>query len=83
MHGLIAVHIDGRWARLDPRGNKPGVDARYDLVEERLAFPTDPAQGEIDYPTVYPASPPSVLAALAAGKPTVAGYAYLPAELPT
>lgn len=43
----------GRWVRLDARGNKPGVDARFSLDEERLAFPIREQYGEIDHPTIY------------------------------
>ncbi|MBT2393298.1 hypothetical protein J7E87_28690 [Streptomyces sp. ISL-1] len=39
-----------RWIRLDARGNKEGVDARFSLDGEHLAWPVDPSQGEIDYP---------------------------------
>jgi transglutaminase-like putative cysteine protease len=36
VHGLNAVHLDGRWSRLDPRGNKTGADGQFSLGEERL-----------------------------------------------
>ena len=66
VHGLVAVRVDGasRWSRLDPRGNKPGVDAQFSLDEERLAFEVRPELGERDDPTVYAAPHPAVLAAL-------------------
>ncbi|MFE5805226.1 transglutaminase family protein [Streptomyces sp. NPDC056491] len=66
VHGLVAVRLPGsaRWSRLDPRGNKPGVDARFDLDHERLAFPVRPGLGEIDYPELYAAPHPAVLTAL-------------------
>lgn len=66
VHGLIALRLPGstRWSRLDPRGNKPGVDARFDLDRERLAFPVRPALGEIDYPELYAAPHPAVLKVL-------------------
>ncbi|MFJ3515920.1 MULTISPECIES: transglutaminase family protein [unclassified Streptomyces] len=66
VHGLVAVRLPGsaRWSRLDPRGNKPGVDARFDLDHERLAFPVRPGLGEIDYPELYAAPHPAVLKAL-------------------
>ncbi|MCB0913775.1 MAG: transglutaminase family protein [Propionibacteriaceae bacterium] len=53
LHGLVAVHLDGGWHRLDARGNNPAVDAQFSLGEERLAWPVDPAAGEVDYPTVF------------------------------
>lgn len=41
LHGLNAVYLkDAGWYRLDARGNKPGVDARFDPPVERLAFAT-------------------------------------------
>lgn len=66
VHGLIALRLPGsdQWARLDPRGNKPGVDARFDLDHEQLAFPVRPELGEINYPELYAAPHPAVLSAL-------------------
>ncbi len=57
LHGLSAVWIDDheRWVRLDPRGNKPGVDAQFNPDgDERIAFPNmeDPAEW-LD-PHIYP-----------------------------
>lgn len=62
----MAVRLPGRsaWARLDPRGNKEGVDARFSLEEERLAWPVRPEFGEIDYPELRAAPHPVVLEAL-------------------
>jgi hypothetical protein len=31
LHGLVAVHLDGRWHRIDARGNNAHVDARFTL----------------------------------------------------
>jgi transglutaminase-like putative cysteine protease len=66
VHGLIAVRLPGRgrWDRQDPRGNKPGVDARFSLDEERLAWPVRPEAGGMDYPLLYAAPHPAVLRAL-------------------
>ncbi|MEY2225682.1 transglutaminase family protein [Streptomyces sp. BF23-19] len=66
VHGLVALRLPGstRWSRLDPRGNKPGVDARFDLDQERLAFPVRPELGEIDHPELHAAPHPTVLKAL-------------------
>ncbi|MEU9037657.1 transglutaminase family protein [Streptomyces sp. NPDC048352] len=66
VHGLVAVRLPGSetWARIDPRGNKPGVDAQFSLDRERLAFPVRPELGEIDYPELYAAPHPAVLKAL-------------------
>ncbi|GGZ90598.1 transglutaminase-like domain-containing protein [Streptomyces subrutilus] len=66
VHGLIALRLPGadRWYRQDPRGNKPGVDARFSTGEERLAFPVRPELGECDYPVLYAAPHPAPLRAL-------------------
>ncbi|MGF1426640.1 transglutaminase-like domain-containing protein [Kitasatospora sp. LaBMicrA B282] len=82
LHGLNAVHLDGRWARLDARGNCEGVDAQYDLERERLAWPVRPELGERDYPGVFAVPPAPLLQALARAVPGRAGYGHLPSELP-
>lgn len=66
IHGLIALRLPGgeNWARVDPRGNKPGVDARFSLEVERLAFPVRPELGEVDHPELYAAPHPAALKAL-------------------
>lgn len=61
LHGLVAVRLDGGWHRQDCRGNKPGVDARFSLAGERLAFPVDTAAGEVDYPPLFAAPHPVML----------------------
>jgi transglutaminase-like putative cysteine protease len=39
LHGLNAVHLpEFGWYRIDPRGNKEGVDAQFSPPAERLAF---------------------------------------------
>ncbi|MFE7173714.1 transglutaminase domain-containing protein [Streptomyces sp. NPDC057616] len=66
LHGLVAVRFNGAWHRQDPRGNKPGVDARFSLDGERLAFTPDADSGELDHPLLYAAPHPAVLNALRA-----------------
>lgn len=53
LHGLNAVLLPTHgWYRLDPRGNRPGVDAQFSPPRERLAFPiTRP--GEATLPSIY------------------------------
>lgn len=64
LHGLVALHLAGRWSRLDPRGNKPGVDAQFSLDVERLAWVVRPELGEVDHPSVLTTADPAVVAAL-------------------
>ncbi len=53
LHGLNAVWLeDHGWYRIDARGNKPGVHARFSPPIERLAFPVI-TDGEMDLPEVY------------------------------
>ncbi len=53
LHGLNAVHLPGHgWYRIDARGNKPGVDARFTPPLERLAFALD-YPGEVDFPGLW------------------------------
>ncbi|MDX2848136.1 transglutaminase-like domain-containing protein [Streptomyces sp. PA03-3a] len=84
LHGLVAVKPPGhdRWARQDPRGNKPGVDARFSLREERLAWVPRPALGERDYPGLYAAPPAVVLTALRQAADRAHLWRLLPADLP-
>ncbi|KMK75571.1 transglutaminase-like domain-containing protein [Alkalihalobacillus pseudalcaliphilus] len=55
IHALNAVYLGSlkRWIRLDARGNKPGVNARFSVDFEQLAFQVRPSLGEIDYPIIY------------------------------
>ncbi|MYR46371.1 transglutaminase [Streptomyces sp. SID5910] len=81
VHGLVAVRFNGAWHRQDPRGNKPGVDARFSLGRERLAFVPDREAGEEDCPELYAAPHPAVLAALRAAGDRAQLWASLPASL--
>ncbi|MEU0087411.1 transglutaminase family protein [Streptomyces sp. NPDC006274] len=64
VHGLVAVRLRGAWHRQDPRGGGPGVDARFSLDGERLAWVPDPESNEVDYPVLYDAPHPVVLRTL-------------------
>ncbi|GAB7102307.1 transglutaminase domain-containing protein [Streptomyces phaeofaciens JCM 4814] len=81
VHGLVAVRFNGAWHRQDPRGNKPGVDARFSLDGERLAFLPDPEAGELDYPGLYATAHPAVLDALKAARDRPHLWETLPATL--
>jgi hypothetical protein len=66
LHGLNGVYLPsiGQWFRVDPRGNKQGVDAQFRLDCEQLAFPTNTAAGEALDPTVFVEPLPSVVSCL-------------------
>lgn len=54
LHGLNAVHLDHLgWYRIDPRGNKPGIDAQFTPPQERLAFQPHLPQ-ELDMTEILP-----------------------------
>jgi transglutaminase-like putative cysteine protease len=64
VHGLAAVDLgNGEWYRIDPRGNKPGVDAQFVPPIEQLAFPIS-VPGEILFPKVYADPVPLVVETL-------------------
>ena len=65
LHGLNAVYLDDvGWFRVDPRGNKPGVDSQFSTDEEKLAYPIREEPGEFDYPNVLTSPLPSVISAM-------------------
>ncbi|GHE74182.1 transglutaminase [Streptomyces longispororuber] len=82
LHGLVAVRFHGAWHRQDPRGNKPGVDARFSLDGERLAFPVDTGAGETDYPELFAAPHPAVLRVLKESRDRPELWKALPEGLP-
>lgn len=62
LHGLNAIYLDEYgWFRLDPRGNKPGIDAQFSTDSEKLAYNLRTDLGEVDYPNVYTAPLDSVI----------------------
>ncbi|MET8950164.1 transglutaminase family protein [Streptomyces sp. NPDC004393] len=81
VHGLVAVRFHGAWHRQDPRGSEPGVDARFSLDGERLAWVPDEKSGEVDYPDLYAEPHPAVLDALRAAPDRPALWKGLPAAL--
>lgn len=68
LHGLCAVHLPDLvpqtgWYRIDPRGNRKGIDAGFDPPDEHLAF-TPKLPGEYDIPGYFAEPLPSVVRAL-------------------
>jgi transglutaminase-like putative cysteine protease len=64
VHGLNTAFLQGRWIRLDARGNKPGVDAQFSMEAERLAFPVRPEMDERDYDDNFCDVHPTIAGAL-------------------
>jgi transglutaminase-like putative cysteine protease len=64
LHGLNAVFLpEIGWYRIDPRGNRAGVDAQFTPPVERLAFAIAD-DGESDLPEIRPDPLPCVARAL-------------------
>lgn len=64
LHGLNVVYLrDHGWYRLDPRGNKPGVTARFCPPVEVLAFPIREPE-ECALPGIFAEPLPVVVAVL-------------------
>lgn len=64
LHGLNAVHLNNfGWYRIDPRGNKMGVDAKFTPPVEQLAFSTL-GRLETDIQGVWPKPLPIIVETL-------------------
>jgi len=85
LHGLNAVYLENekKWIRLDARGNKPGVDARFSVEEERLAYSVRTAHGEKDIPLILPDPDADVIHALTCSQTVEALWSNLPRRLST
>lgn len=83
LHALNVVWLrnQGRWIRLDARGNKPGIDARFSVEIEYLAFPVRFDRGEHDFEEIHPRPLPSTLAALRSSRTTVELAQRLPGDM--
>ncbi len=78
LHGLNAVYLAGLgWYRVDARGNRPGIEARFCPPVERLAYRAD-GPGEANLPEVWP-EPLSIVVAALCAYPT---YETLAENLP-
>jgi transglutaminase-like putative cysteine protease len=52
LHGLNAIYLkDYGWYRVDPRGNKDGIEAKFSPPIEKLAF--NLKDGEFDLPKIH------------------------------
>lgn len=64
LHGFNAIYLpDVGWYRVDPRGNKPGINAQFSPPHEQLAFQPRLSE-EADFLTVLPEPLPIVVEAL-------------------
>ncbi|MDY7013859.1 MAG: transglutaminase family protein [Cyanobacteriota bacterium] len=64
LHGFNAIYLpEFGWYRVDPRGNKPGVNAQITPPVEQLAYQPR-LSGEMDYKSIFPEPLPVVIEAL-------------------
>ena len=64
LHGLNAIYLkEHGWYRVDPRGNKEGVNAQFIPPTQKLAFAFQD-ENEGDFETIYVAPLPEVVEAL-------------------
>ncbi|MDO9309517.1 MAG: transglutaminase-like domain-containing protein [Deltaproteobacteria bacterium] len=63
LHGFNAIYLAtlGKWIRVDARGNTNGINARFNLKKEQLAFAMDPAADEFIYEAIFAAPVESVV----------------------
>lgn len=83
LHALNVVWLadHGRWIRLDARGNKPGVEARFSVDVEYLAYPVQVDLGERDFAEIHSQPLPSGLAALRSSRTLEELTLCLPADM--
>ena len=66
LHGFNSIFLENYgWYRVDPRGNKKGVDAQFSPPKEKLAFSVD-SDGEVDFPNCMAKPLPLVISTLKA-----------------
>jgi transglutaminase-like putative cysteine protease len=55
IHGLNAIYFEetDKWFRVDPRGNKAGVNSEFSIAPEKLAYEIHSELDEVDYSYVY------------------------------
>lgn len=81
LHGLNAILLPtAGWYRVDPRGNRPGINAQFTPPTEQLAFPIR-LPGEADLPEIWPDPLPIVVEALRAHRTSDVLWEHLP-DLP-
>ena len=83
MHGLNGVYLKEykKWIRIDPRGNKNGVNAQFSVDREQLAFPVRSEKGEEDCFIVFPETDRRIREKLRNNKTRTELWEDLPTEL--
>lgn len=53
LHGFNAVYLNGKWIKLDPRGNKSGINAKFSIETPILAYKNRPEYDEYFFDGIY------------------------------
>ena len=80
LNGLYLESVD-KWIRVDARGNKPGVNAQFDLEKEKLAFDVREELGEADYLEVHAEPLPCITHSLEISESTKELQTNLPQDI--
>lgn len=82
LHGLNALFLEGTgWFRVDPRGNKPGIDSQFSTDVEQLAYSIRTDLGELDYPHVFTSPLPAVIDSMRTSRDTEELFYKRPSDL--
>lgn len=83
LHGLNAVYLGHiGWFRVDPRGNKPGVESSFTTIEEKLAYKIRPELGEEDSFFVFKEPLSSVIISMEGSKTIQDLFEGRPSKIP-
>ncbi len=78
LHGLVVVFLpEIGWYRIDPRGNKPGVNAQFTPPREQLAFSVK-FDGEALFQEIWPEPLPLIVRFLQQQIPVEEAWEQLP-----
>ena len=61
LHCYNAVYLNGKWIKLDARGNKEGINAEFSLDDPKLAFEIDEELGESDIEGIFATPDPDCM----------------------
>lgn len=81
LHGYNAALVEGRWVRLDARGNNAKVHVTFGLDCDMRAYQADTSAGERDYNVVFPRPDQGVVSVLRDGAGRRRSELALPSDL--
>ncbi|HMK47342.1 MAG TPA: transglutaminase family protein [Methanocella sp.] len=82
LHGLNTVLLEGKWKKIDARGNNDHVHVTWSRFHDMLAYPPDTSAGGLELPGNYPDPRPEVVQILLAGPDISTVLQKLPGDLP-